>query len=72
MLNACRALVYMTQGDNVSKLEGGRRILNQPWAPHEVVARSLEQQQGLRPPQALASDATGFVQLAIDRLQSQS
>lgn len=70
VLNACRALVYATQGDIVSKIEGGRRALDEGLGPPGVVARALDEQRGMRPPQTVAADAAAFVRLAVDRLQS--
>lgn len=70
VLNACRALVYATRGKIVSKIEGGRRALNEGLGPPGVVARALDEQQGMGPPKTVAADAAAFVRLAVDGLQS--
>lgn len=70
VLNACRALVYAIQGDIVSKIEGGRRALNEGLGPPGVVARALDEQREMGPPKTVAADAAEFVRLAVDRLQS--
>jgi hypothetical protein len=68
VLNACRALVYATQGDLVSKLSGGRHALDKGLGPADVIARALDEQQGKIPPGAITASATAFVRLVADRL----
>lgn len=68
VLNACRALVYATHGDLVSKLSGGRYALDKGLGPADVIARALDEQQGKIPPGASTASATAFVRLVADSL----
>ncbi len=71
VLNACRALVYATQGNIVSKIEGGRMVLDEGrLGPADVVARALDEQRGMSPPMTVGADVAAFVRLVVDRLQS--
>ncbi len=71
VLNACRALVYATQGNIVSKIEGGRMVLDEGrLGPADVVARALDEQRGMSPPKTVGADVAAFVRLVVDRLQS--
>jgi hypothetical protein len=61
VLNACRATIFLTDGEIVSKIAGGETALARGTHSSDVITRALEQQRGnlaLRPP---AADAVSFV-----------
>jgi streptomycin 3"-adenylyltransferase len=49
VLNACRALVYLTDNEIVSKIAGGETALARGTGPAPVIARALSQQRGREP-----------------------
>ena len=70
VLNACRALVYLSAGAVVSKLEGGQRALDGGFGPAELIARAMGEQRALRPPAEVGADAVAFVAATVERLRS--
>jgi hypothetical protein len=69
VLNSCRALVYAARRELVSKVSGGRMALELGLGPPEVIARALEEQEGLKPPAAVGADASAFVLLTAESLR---
>jgi hypothetical protein len=61
VLNACRALAFLANGQIVSKVEGGEVALRRGLGPAAVIERALAQQQGLAPERRPAPDAVEFV-----------
>ena len=61
VLNACRAQVFLADGQIVSKVAGGRAVLARGSAPADLVRRSLDQQRGAVPERAAAPDAIRYV-----------
>jgi hypothetical protein len=49
VLNACRALIYLTDQQIVSKIAGGEAALRRGAGPAEVIQRALGQQRGSEP-----------------------
>jgi hypothetical protein len=72
VLNACRALVYLTDGVTVAKIAGGESALRLGTGPAEVITRALAQQRGERPDQPPAKDAIEFVLSIAARLREGS
>jgi hypothetical protein len=70
VLNACRALVYLTDHKIVSKIEGGEAVLSRGTGPAEVIERALAQQRGSEPDQPPAPDAVSFVLATAATLHS--
>ena len=70
VLNACRALIYLTDQQIVSKIAGGEAVLRRRAGPAEVIQRALDQQRGSRPEQPPAPDAASFVQATAAALRS--
>ncbi len=70
VLNACRALVYLTDHKIVSKIAGGQAVLSRGTGPAEVIERALAQQRGTEPAQPPASDAVSFVLATAAMLRS--
>ena len=70
VLNACRALVYLTDHKIVSKIAGGTAVLSRGTGPAEVIERALAQQRGSEPDQPPASDAVSFVHATAATLRS--
>jgi hypothetical protein len=70
VLNACRALVYLTDGQIVSKIAGGEAALSSGAGRAEVIRRALLQQRGDAPSLSPAPDAIAFVRAAADALRS--
>lgn len=70
VLNACRALIYLADGQIVSKITGGRMALDRGLGPPAVLRRALDQQEGRAPEQPAAPDAVGFVMAAAAALRS--
>jgi Domain of unknown function (DUF4111) len=71
VLNACRAEVYRTTGQIVSKLAGGELALQDADPETAVlVTRALDQQRGLLPSGRSSPDAAAFVQTVASRLQA--
>jgi Domain of unknown function (DUF4111)/Nucleotidyltransferase domain len=61
VLNACRALIYLTDGELVSKVAGGDAALRRGLGPAGVIRRSLDQQQGRAAGRKPGQDAAAFV-----------
>ena len=61
VLNACRALIYLTDDEIVSKIAGGETVLRGGTGPAEVIRRALAQQRGTEPDQLPASEAVAFI-----------
>ncbi len=61
VLNACRALIYLSDGQIVSKITGGLAALSTGAGPAEVISRALAQQQGHAPVRQPGMDAVEFV-----------
>jgi hypothetical protein len=70
VLNACRALIYLTDQQIVSKIAGGEAVLTRGAGPAEVIQRALDQQRGSRPDRPPAPDAASFVQATAAALRS--
>jgi Aminoglycoside adenylyltransferase, C-terminal domain len=70
VLNACRALIYLTDQQIVSKIAGGEAVLGRGAGPAEVIQRALDQQRGSKPDQPSAADAVSFVQATAAALRS--
>jgi Domain of unknown function (DUF4111) len=70
VLNACRALVFLADGQIVSKVAGGRIALARGLGPPAVIGRALDQQQGHAPPQDPRRDAADFVLAVAAALRS--
>jgi hypothetical protein len=61
VVNACRALIYLTDHKIVSKIAGGEAVLSRGTGPAEIIERALAQQRGSEPDQPPACDAVSFV-----------
>lgn len=61
VLNACRAAVYLSENQIVSKIAGGEAALRRGTAPAAVIDRALAQQHGQAPGQPPQPDAAEFV-----------
>lgn len=61
VLNACRALIYLTGHTLVSKIAGGQALLSRGAGPAEVIERALAQQRGSEPGQPPPAEAVSFV-----------
>ena len=61
VLNACRGLVYLSEGKIVSKIAGGLAALDRGIGPPGLVRRALDQQQARAPERAAGPDAIRFV-----------
>ena len=70
VLNACRALIYLTGHKIVSKIAGAEAVLNRGTGPAEVIERALAQQRGSEPDQPPAADAVSFVLATAAMLRS--
>jgi Domain of unknown function (DUF4111) len=70
VLNACRALIYLTDHKIVSKIAGGEAVLSRGTGPAAVIERALAQQRGGEPDQPPAADAVSFVLAAAATLRS--
>jgi streptomycin 3"-adenylyltransferase len=70
VLNACRALIYLTGHKIVSKIAGAEAVLNRGTGPAEVIERALAQQRGNEPDQPPAADAVSFVLATAAMLRS--
>ena len=70
MLNACLALIYLTDQQIVSKNAGGEAVLRRGTGPAEVIQRALDQQRGSEPDRPPAPDAIGFVIATAAALRS--
>jgi streptomycin 3"-adenylyltransferase len=70
VLNACRALIYLTDHEIVSKVAGGEAALRRGAGPGEVIQRALAQQRGSEPDWPPAGDAVSFVLATAATLRS--
>jgi streptomycin 3"-adenylyltransferase len=70
VLNACRALIYLTDHMIVSKIAGGEAVLGRGTGPAEAIERALAQQRGSEPDQPPALDAVSFVLATAAMLRS--
>jgi Domain of unknown function (DUF4111) len=70
VLNACRALIYLTDGQIVSKLAGGAAALERKTGPADVLRRALDQQRGSSPDRPPGPDALDFVLAAAAALRA--
>jgi Domain of unknown function (DUF4111) len=70
VLNACRARVFLADGQIVSKVAGGRIALARGLGPPAVIGRALDQQQGQAPPRDPGRDASDFVLAVAAALRS--
>lgn len=61
VLNAGRALIYLTDGRIVSKVAGGEEALRRGLGPARLIRRALAQQQGRAAEQQPGMDAAAFV-----------
>jgi streptomycin 3"-adenylyltransferase len=69
VLNACRARVYLADGDSVSKIAGGEAALLNRTGPADVISRALDQQRGIQEDRPPAADAIAFVEETIGLLR---
>ena len=70
VLNACRALVFLADGQIVSKVAGGSIALARGLGPPALIGRALDQQHGMSPEQAVTPDATDYILAAAAALRS--
>jgi Domain of unknown function (DUF4111) len=70
VLNACRALVYRSEGEIVSKIDGGEAALKLGLGPAALIERALAQQRGRAPEQPPAADAAEFVRAVAGQLRA--
>lgn len=70
VLNACRAMVFLTDGQIVSKVEGGRIALRRGLGPAALIERALAQQEGLAPEVRPAQNAVQFVRATAATLRA--
>jgi streptomycin 3"-adenylyltransferase len=70
VLNACRALIYLTDDEIVSKIAGGEAVRSRGTGPAEVIERALAQQRGSEPGQPPVADAVSFVLATAAMLRS--
>jgi len=70
VLNACRAQVYLSDDEIVSKVAAGETALRRGTGPPAVIRRALDQQRGYQPDQRPTSDAIEFVLATAARLRS--
>ncbi len=70
VLNACRARVFLADGQIVSKIAGGSIALDRGLGPPAALRRALQQQQGMAPTQVTGQDAVGYVRATAAVLRS--
>jgi streptomycin 3"-adenylyltransferase len=68
VLNACRALVYLADGQIVSKVAGAEAALARGLGPPDLLQRALDQHRALAPERAPGGAATDFVRKVIGLL----
>lgn len=61
VLNACRALIYLTDDRIVSKVGGGEAALNRGTGPADLIQQALGRQRGSLPDQPPGAHARTFV-----------
>jgi hypothetical protein len=69
VLNACRAALYLTDGQIVSKVAGGETALRRGTGPADVIRRALSQQRGSTPGRQAGPDAAAFVRATAAALR---
>jgi len=69
VLNACRAMVYLTDDVIVSKIAGGEAALDRGVGPAELIARALSQQLGRAARQQPGDEAAEFVRATAAALR---
>jgi hypothetical protein len=72
VLNACRALVFLSDGQIVSKVAGGTVAMERGLAPRGLVRQALDQQQGTSARQQPGPAATEFVLGVAEALKAAS
>lgn len=72
VLNACRALLYLQEGQLVAKVTGGRWALALGFGPSGGVRRALAAQIGDQPAADLTDSDVAFVQRTARRLSAAS
>lgn len=70
VLNACRAAIYLADGQIVSKIAGGAAALRRGSGPAGLICRALAQQEGRLPGQQPQPDAIEFVESIAADLRS--
>jgi Domain of unknown function (DUF4111) len=70
VLNACRAAVYLTDGQIVSKIDGAQTALRRGTGPADVIRRALGQQRGSLPDGPPGPDAADFVLVTAAALRT--
>ena len=60
VLNTCRALIYLEDGELVSKVAGGDAALRRGLGPAGLIRRALAQQEGRAAEQRPGADAAAF------------
>jgi hypothetical protein len=70
ILNACRAQVYLRQGEIVGKVAGGMAVLDDGSGPAEVVRRALDQQRARARERTAEPDAVAFVEQVTAALKA--
>ncbi len=68
VLNACRALIFASRGDLVSKIAGGRIAVDSRLGPVSTISSALDQQRALSEPRPITPEATAFVERVIRTL----
>jgi len=68
VLNACRALVYLADGQIVSKVAAGEMALDGGLGPHGLLRRALDQQRARAPERPPGREAARFVRRVRRRL----
>jgi len=61
VLNACRAMVFLSDDAIVSKIAGGQAALGRGFGPPELIRRALSQHRGHAAEQPPEGDAAEFV-----------
>jgi hypothetical protein len=61
VLNACRALIYLADGNLVSKIGGGETALRRRLGPADLIRRALAQQRGRSAERQPGAEAVAFV-----------
>jgi len=60
VLNTCRALIYLADGELVSKVAGGEAAMRRGLGPAVLIRRALAQQEGRAPEQRPGPEAAAF------------
>lgn len=69
VLNACRAMVFLTDDAIVSKISGGEAALDRGFGSAELIMRALSQQRGQAARQQPGDDAAEFVRATAGALR---